>query len=681
MKNNFKVMDLNCGIGGMSKAFMNAGYQVVQAIDHDGVKGQIYESILKNTFLCDELKNLDPSRLPDVDVITCRLNILQSSMRKNGEFNSRFEESNNILRFIEVKKPEVFLVETTVNFITICKGEISRDFMNRAVNMGYSLNYKGLDTNDYTMLPIKDSKLYFIGIRNDNLISKWEFPAGGNPVKELDYQRFFEPFADDWYWKIRLHVSIDIEENNLYVRKRGEISRTNAIYTQGMYEMFVAVNNGLRRFTHNEMAQCKGLEKYNYNKCSNKVKMYQYIAESTNVYVATAIAKSIRQILNPELVLHENWKQLISIGEKAEDESNGLEYEAEEVNETVELPYKPEDIRIDQKVISLFQIYRWIDQDILDLRPDFQRNFVWDIERKSLLIESLMLKIPIPAFYFDENEEGLKTVIDGMQRLSTVYDFLKDNFELKGLQYLVDCNGLKYSELEKKYRMRIEDTQLAVNILDAKCPSMVKFDVFRRINTGGVALNPQEVRNIMANPKTRKLLLDMVVSEEFVKGTRNRVNDMRMGAQELCLRFLTYYQLYDSKLGGFTDFKEMTQLLDNMILKINRMNSEELDNALLLFKKSMKLCTILFGVYAFSKPNTGSIINRALFTSWSIVLVKKKYSEERLYEKKVDAIRLFREKVSSNAEYFNAISSSTSSRKNMTIQFRYAEEILEELDV
>lgn len=111
------------------------------------------------------------------------------------------------------------------------------------------------------------------------------------------------------------------------------------------------------------------------------------------------------------------------------------------------------------------------------------------------------------------------------------------------------------------------------------------------------------------------------------------------------------------------------------------MNSEELDNALSLFKKSMKLCTILFGAYAFSKPNTGNIINRALFTSWSIVLVKKQYSEERLNEKKVDAIRLFREKVSLNAEYFNAISSSTSSRKNMTIQFRYAEEILEELDV
>lgn len=625
--------------------------------------------------------NLDPSRLPDVDVITCRLNILQSSMRRNGEFNSRFEETNNILRFIEVKKPKVFLMETTVNFIGICKGEIYRDFIECAINMGYYLSFQKIDTNDFTMLPIKDSKLYFIGVRNESSINKWEFPAGGNLVKELNYQRFFEPFTDDWYRKIRLHESLGIEKNNLYVRKRGKISGTDAIYTQGMYEMFVAGNNGLRRFTHNEMAQCKGLEKYNYNKCSNKQKMYQYIAESTNVYVVTAIAKSIKQILNPELVFYENWKQLISVGEKAEDELIGLEYEDDEANETVELPYKPEDIRIDQKVISLFQIYRWIDQDILDLRPDFQRNFVWDIERKSLLIESLMLKIPIPAFYFDENEEGLKTVIDGMQRLSTVYDFLKDNFALKGLQYLVDCNGLKYSELEKKYRMRIEDTQLAVNILDAKCPSMVKFDVFRRINTGGVALNPQEVRNIMATPRTRKLLSDMAVCEEFVKGTRNRVNDMRMGAQELCLRFLAYYQLYDSKLEGFTDFKEMTQLLDAMILTINRMGSEELNNALLLFKKSMKLCTILFGAEAFSKPNTGSIINRALFTSWSIVLVNKQYSEERLNEKKADAIRLFREKISSDAEYFNAISSSTSSRKNMTIQFRYAERILEELNV
>ena len=99
---------------------------------------------------------------------------------------------------------------------------------------------------------------------------------------------------------------------------------------------------------------------------------------------------------------------------------------------------------------------------------------------------------------------GNKQVIDGLQRLSSIYSYINGEFRLRGLQYLTDFNGVLYHDLPKKYRTRIEETQLAVNTLDSRCHDLVKFDVFRRVNTGGVPLNSQEIRNIMSSPRTRR---------------------------------------------------------------------------------------------------------------------------------------------------------------------------------
>lgn len=360
----------------------------------------------------------------------------------------------------------------------------------------------------------------------------------------------------------------------------------------------------------------------------------------------------------------------------------GLEYEEEAEDEELvdeEKPYRVDDIRIDQKMISLFQMCKWIDTGNLDLRPEYQRNLVWNIQKKSLLIESLMLRIPIPAFYLDEDNEGMKTVIDGLQRLSTIHEFINGGFRLKGLQYLKNCEKKTFQELDRKYKNRIDDTQFAVNILDVRCPEMVKFDVFRRINTGGVALNSQEVRNIMANTPTRELLLKMSRSESFLSATRDRVNDIRMGAQELCLRFIAYYRIYDLE-KGFLHFSELNKLLDETILELNRMSKEVKDSYGKIFVDSMIKCQALFGDVAFSKPHYENLINRALFTSRSVVLAEVETDAIDLQKKRAQAQEHI-EKYLEVPEYYNAITASTSTRKNMEIQFKTAKKILEEINV
>ena len=190
-------------------------------------------------------------------------------------------------------------------------------------------------------------------------------------------------------------------------------------------------------------------------------------------------------------------------------------------------PYSPNDIRINQRIFTIYQIQHMIETGKLFLTPDFQRNLVWDLRRKSLLIESIMLGIPISSFYFQEDYEGNKIVIDGLQRLSTISQFLNNEFALKELQYL-NYNGYCYSDLPQKYVNKIEDTQLVAYVLDSTCHELSKFDVFRRVNTGGMPLNSQEIRNSMAADGTRSLLKAMSRSQEFQKATRGRVKDIRM---------------------------------------------------------------------------------------------------------------------------------------------------------
>lgn len=359
----------------------------------------------------------------------------------------------------------------------------------------------------------------------------------------------------------------------------------------------------------------------------------------------------------------------------------GIELDDENSMEDADdYPYNSEEIRIDQKMFSLYQVCKWIDHGKLILRPEFQRNFVWNQNKQSLLIESLMLKIPIPAFYFDEDETGCRTVIDGMQRLTTIHRYLKGEFKLRGLQYLRECENKTFEELDWKYHSRIEDTQLAVNILDARCPEMVKFDVFRRINTGGVALNAQEVRNIMAKKHTRQLLQKMVDNQAFQKATHGKVNDARMGAQELCLRFITFYQLYDEQKGDFREFYEMTHLLDQMMLRLNKMNMDEMEMIYSKFQSSMEKCYALFGDWSFYKTDARVAVNRALFTSFSVLLARAEDLQlEWLYEHQNRAIYLLREMLNNNPGYYNAVTSSTSSRGHMITQFAAAELLLEEL--
>ena len=219
----------------------------------------------------------------------------------------------------------------------------------------------------------------------------------------------------------------------------------------------------------------------------------------------------------------EKWKANFMNVEKLIEESLGIEGSGELEDDSDddvggnEQPFDADKIRIDQQMLSVKYIYELYQSKLLDTNPNFQRKPVWnELRRKSLLIESLMLRIPIPAFYFYENEDSLFQVIDGQQRLLTIFEYINDGFRLSNLEYLNDiCGKRKFSELDIKYQQRIYRTQLAINILDARSPRRVIYDIFRRINTGGVNLTLQEMRNAICTQTVSYTHLCCTNSEWF----------------------------------------------------------------------------------------------------------------------------------------------------------------------
>jgi len=372
---------------------------------------------------------------------------------------------------------------------------------------------------------------------------------------------------------------------------------------------------------------------------------------------------------------------LLKDTDKATSELVGIEYTDEENDVGEEKPYNPDDIRIYHKFFSVSDICRWMGADppTITVKPSFQRNLVWSEQKKSLLIESLMLRIPIPSFYFYEDDIEHKSVIDGLQRLSAIYDYVAGEFPLFGLQYLGDkCNGKKYHELDKKYISRIEETQLSINILDNRTPELVKFDVFRRVNTGGVPLNPQEIRNALAHSRTTELLLRMSHSNGFLEATHGLVKDIRMDAQELCLRFITFYRAYDTHLMIPHKDRSIAKMLDECVSHLNSCDDNMLRSYYEIFETAMKKSTAAFGERAFIKPGQ-NVINKLLFTSWSVTLAYSGCTYEMLRRERESLIDRLTSALHNDYEYFNAITTSTASKRNIEKQFLTAYSILEEL--
>ncbi len=186
---------------------------------------------------------------------------------------------------------------------------------------------------------------------------------------------------------------------------------------------------------------------------------------------------------------------MIAIVEYEGNVALDVEEEQDSEFQDVDRPWKPESIRVATKTFSLRNMLDAIDEGSLDLAPDFQRLQVWKPVQKARLIESVLLQIPLPAFYFAEDRDGTLRVVDGVQRLTTIHDFVRGGsggsggFSLEGLAYIDDVTGKHFEELPALWQRRLHNTQIVANVIDPSTPRPVMLDIFKRINTGGTPLS------------------------------------------------------------------------------------------------------------------------------------------------------------------------------------------------
>jgi len=140
----------------------------------------------------------------------------------------------------------------------------------------------------------------------------------------------------------------------------------------------------------------------------------------------------------------------------------------------------------------------------LIIQPEYQRLFRWEIEQKSRLIESILLELPIPQIFVIENVDGVYELIDGLQRISSVLQFVDpaavglEAFELGGCDIIKDLNGLAYSGLPMSLKLRLKRSTLRTIVIKRQSKSFLRYEMFKRLNTGGSLLSPQEIRNCSA---------------------------------------------------------------------------------------------------------------------------------------------------------------------------------------
>jgi len=330
---------------------------------------------------------------------------------------------------------------------------------------------------------------------------------------------------------------------------------------------------------------------------------------------------------------------------------SGVETEIEEFQ-----PFDPEKISIDTKGITMDTCLRRLEQGTIILAPNFQRGEVWTHEKKCLLIESLMLRIPLPMFYVSADEKGVFSVVDGLQRLSTIRSFvLGDDYlktgdvSLKGQGFKLDklefwgakYNGKLFNDLPVNIYNRILETEFTFTIINPGTPEEVKRNIFKRINTGGEPLTSQEIRHALYTGKSTELLFDLSKTKEFLNATSHSVKSNRMMDRELILRFLAFtirkYTGYP-KNNDMDTFLSDTMRLINIMPNLDQLEFKKLsktgikvedvvftDIKLLtsMFKLAMSRGQAIFGEHAFRKSYEGkrrTPINKALFEVWSSLL-------------------------------------------------------------
>ena len=297
-----------------------------------------------------------------------------------------------------------------------------------------------------------------------------------------------------------------------------------------------------------------------------------------------------------------------------------------------------------------------VDDNSIVLADEFQRRRVWDDNKSSRLIESLLINVPIPVCYFAELEDGSYSVIDGQQRLTAIYRYLNNEFSLKSLKVRPDLNKKRFHEIGVADSRTIRNRSLRCIVILKESDPQIRFDVFDRINTNAVQLNPQELRNSLYQGDLNKLIKKLSEDENFQRIRRVTNVDKRMQDCEIVLRFFAFHFQSGTYSGVLAPF------LDSYLQKNHRMSSEAVDEHCSVFRKVISDADFIFGDNAFRRFNHqeeqwDKVINKSIYDIITLYLAK--ISSDVIRSQKEPIIEALKD-LCDDPDFKSAISGATS---------------------
>jgi hypothetical protein len=396
--------------------------------------------------------------------------------------------------------------------------------------------------------------------------------------------------------------------------------------------------------------------------------------------------------MNDEQHVDEILEDLAETGKKS-----GVQAEIEDEQVPHE-PFNPKEISITPKIVPLEAIIRRLKQKTIRLSPNFQRKAIWNEKQKSLLIESLMLNIPIPMFYVSADKNGNWDVVDGLQRLTAIKEFvLEKTLSLTELEFWSDFNTLRIDDLPALPYNTIMESQFQFVIIEPSTPESVKYTIFKRINTGGLPLSNQEIRNALFQGKGTNLLFELSQSESFLVGTDFSIDDSRMSAQEIILRCLSFLILgHEGYLDkdnmenflrkGLQILNTIDELTNKKLVKeygsevLSKVKIHDYQNLKNIFHLGMKRNFEFFGTDAFRfSTQRRSPVNKALFETWgSLLAVLSEGDFKKLTENKKTLFLSYKKLKEYDSSFYRAISRDAWKKTNVDYRFTQISKIIQE---
>ena len=370
----------------------------------------------------------------------------------------------------------------------------------------------------------------------------------------------------------------------------------------------------------------------------------------------------------------------MEIEEKIPQEADRVEEEDLGVAKITK-PYDPDKIKIDQQNVNLGYILEMLEENEIDLMPEFQRSVnLWTEVQQSQLIESLLLGLPLPSFYFSDDEEIKKwLVVDGLQRLCTLKNFIIDKtLSLKGLEFLDRYEGKFYDDLSKEERRKISGTKINFYVIEKQTPSSVKFLIFKRVNTGGLILTPQEIRHALNQGIPAKFVEELAKSKAFIRATSGSVKEKRMEDRDFANRFIAFYLLgYKTNYEG-----ELDKFLNDGMAELDRITQNERNDVKKAFEKSMTLSFEIFGDDAFRKrydmeEQRRRPISKSVYDTVSVNIAwLSDENQKQLKNKKEEFRNKLIELFNEDESFHRSITTATGQKSNVRIRFKKIKDLI-----